>query len=77
MSLRERSETNRDVCEVSIHPVCIPYLLGTLALLDLFVFDNSCICPDRSGLRILIVDDDDDDNHLTLFALRYYRFCCI
>lgn len=42
--------------------------LGTLALLDLFVFDTSYICLDRSGLRILIVDDDDDDNnHLTFF----------
>lgn len=30
--------------------------LGTLALLDLFVFDTSYICLDRSGLRILIVD---------------------
>lgn len=56
MSLRERSETNRDVREVSIHPVCIPYLLDTLALLDLFVLDTSYICLDRSGLRILIVD---------------------
>lgn len=52
--------------------------LGTLALLDLFVFDTSYICLDRSGLRILIVNnDDDDDNHLTFFVLRYHRYCCI
>lgn len=53
---------------LSIQYVYLTSWLGTLALLDLFVFDTSYICPDRSGLRILIVDDDDDDdNHLTFF----------
>lgn len=57
---------------LSIQDVYLTSWLGTLALLDLFVFDTSYICLDRSGLRILIVDDDDDDdNHLTFFALRY------
>lgn len=59
---------------LSIQYVYLASWLGTLALLDLFVFDTSYICLDRSGLRILIVDDDDDDdddnhnhNHLTFF----------
>lgn len=55
----------------SIQYVYLTSWLGTLALLDVFVFDTSYICLDRSGLRILIVDDDDDldhdDNHLTFF----------
>lgn len=63
---------------LSIQYVYLTSWLGTLALLDLFVFDISYICLDRSGLRILIVDDDDnDDDHLTFFVLRYYRYCCI
>lgn len=54
---------------LSVQYVYLTSWLGTLALLDLFVFDTSYICLDRSGLRILIVDDDDNDNanHLTLF----------
>lgn len=56
---------------LSIQYVYLTSWLGTLALLDLFVFGTSYICLDRSGLRILIVDGDDDDaNHLTFFALR-------
>lgn len=64
---------------LSIQYVYLTSWLGTLALLDLFVFDTSYICLDRSGLRILILDDNDDndDNHLTFFALRYHRYCCI
>lgn len=62
---------------LSVQYVYLTSWLGTLALLDLFVFDTSYICLDRSGLRILIVDDDDDDNHLTFFVLRYHRYCCI
>lgn len=41
---------------LSIQYVYLTSWLGTLALLDLFVFDTSYICLDRSGLRILIVD---------------------
>lgn len=41
---------------LSVQYVYLTSWLGTLALLDLFVFDTSCICLDRSGLRILIVD---------------------
>lgn len=73
MSLRMRGETNRDVCEVSIHPVCIPYLLaGYLSFIRPFCFGyllhmSGPVWSQNSNRRSYDDDDDDDDNHLTFF----------